>query len=415
MATIISTRALSPRLAVGLSAVLNFVGVFVSIEVADHGGSGDRGRRCGVDTIVFAGLIGAIAWNLVTWYFGPPSSSSHALIGGRWVRHLAAEGTDAVNGDGLVEKVLPPGADRARPGDAGGDSGDRDRLPHRGTTAPGVVNRGFRLGELPSGSMFSFAHGTNDAQKTMGIIVLALIAHGSLSAENFTVPTWVKVSAATAIALGTYVGGWRIIRTMGSRMITAGLLRTHTNVIHGGVTLGVEADSLNCSILGPDVTDDDPEFDLFVKGVRLRDDRQGRPEVHRDPTRHRARRHRGRRHRRDHRAAGEDHGRQPGEPRRPHGRAGQPRPARGGPQGAPVAAQRPPTIVYGDPDHVDAPRRRRRPRRVPLPVLLRATKGAVEPHDVEPFGPVSTVLAYDASPRRSRWRPAARAAWSARW
>jgi len=219
VATMISTRALSPRLAVGLSAALNFVGAFVSIKVATTVGQGIVDAGAASTTIVFAGLIGAIAWNLVTWYFGLPSSSSHALIGGTVGATLAAEGTSAVKGDGLVEKVLLPGL--IAPALAMLVAIAAIVIAYRivGGLRPGMVNRGFRLGQLLSGSMFSFAHGTNDAQKTMGIIVLALIAHGSLSAENFGVPTWVKVSAATAIALGTYAGGWRIIRTMGSRII----------------------------------------------------------------------------------------------------------------------------------------------------------------------------------------------------
>jgi len=169
--------------------------------------------------VVFAGLIGAIAWNLATWYFGLPSSSSHALIGGLVGAAFVAEGASAVQGDGIVEKVIIPGI--VAPILAFTAAGISILIAYRivGRQRPGSVNRAFRLGQLVSGSMFSLAHGTNDAQKTMGIITLALIAHGNLSADHFDVPTWVIVSSAAAIALGTYTGGWRIIRTMGTRII----------------------------------------------------------------------------------------------------------------------------------------------------------------------------------------------------
>jgi len=219
VATLISTRALSPRLAVTMSAVLNFVGAFVSIKVATTVGKGIVEAGSASTTIVFAGLIGAIAWNLATWYFGLPSSSSHALIGGVVGAALAAEGVGAVNGSGLVEKVLVPSL--VAPVLALVVAAIAIATAYRvvGRMRPGPVGRGFRLGQLITGSMQSFAHGTNDAQKTMGIIVLALIAHGDFTAADFHVPSWVKISAASAIALGTYAGGWRIIRTMGSRII----------------------------------------------------------------------------------------------------------------------------------------------------------------------------------------------------
>ena len=170
-------------------------------------------------TVVFAGLIGAIAWNLATWYFGLPSSSSHALIGGLVGAAFAASGASAIQVDGLVEKVIVPGI--VAPILAFTVAGMAILIAYRivGRLRPGPVNRAYRLGQLVSGSMFSLAHGTNDAQKTMGIITLALVAHGNLPANSFDVPTWVIVSSATAIALGTYTGGWRIIRTVGSRII----------------------------------------------------------------------------------------------------------------------------------------------------------------------------------------------------
>ena len=218
VATSISTRAMSPRVAVTLAAVLNFVGAFLSLEVAATIANGIVDADLVTPAIVFAGLVGAIAWNLATWYFGLPSSSSHALIGGVVGAAFAAEGAKAVFGDGLLEKVAIPAL--MAPVLALVVAGISILIAYRivGRQKPTVVSRGFRLGQILSGSLFSLSHGTNDAQKTMGIIFLALVANGSLNAGD-DVPVWVVVSAATAIALGTYVGGWRIIRTMGSRII----------------------------------------------------------------------------------------------------------------------------------------------------------------------------------------------------
>jgi len=219
VATSVSTRAMSPRAAVALAAALNFAGAFVSLEVAATIGSGIVESDAVTETLVFAGLIGAIAWNLATWYYGLPSSSSHALIGGVVGAALAAEGTGAVKGDGLIEKVLVPGI--VAPILAFFVAGISILIAYRivGRLRPGPVNRGYRLGQLVSASLFSLAHGTNDAQKTMGVITLALVAHGDLPADDFDVPVWVIVSSAAAIALGTYSGGWRIIKTMGTRII----------------------------------------------------------------------------------------------------------------------------------------------------------------------------------------------------
>ncbi len=218
VATSISTRAMPPRVAVGLAAVLNFVGAFLSLEVAATIASGIVDAGLVTEEIVFAGLIGAIFWNLLTWYFGLPSSSSHALIGGVVGSMLAAEGTKGVLGDGIVEKVVTPAL--VAPLLAFVTAGLAILICYRivGRRSPGSVNRGFRGGQIITASLFSIAHGTNDAQKTMGIIFLALVANGSLQASD-DVPTWVILSAATAIALGTYAGGWRIIRTMGTRII----------------------------------------------------------------------------------------------------------------------------------------------------------------------------------------------------
>src|SRR3954447_1634750 len=219
VATSISTRAVSPRLAVLLAALLNFAGAFISLAVGGTVANGIVNSAAITPTIVFAGLIGATGWNIATWYFGLPSSSSHALIGGVVGSTLAAEGTSAVQGGGLLSKVVVPAL--VAPTVAFVVAGLAITLVYRivGMLRPGPVNRGFRLGQLASGGLLALAHGTNDAQKTMGVITLALVAHGNISADNFHVPSWVVVSSATAIALGTYTGGWRIIKTMGTRII----------------------------------------------------------------------------------------------------------------------------------------------------------------------------------------------------
>ena len=218
VATSISTRAMGPRSAVAMAAVLNFVGAFLSLAVAATIASGIVEAGVITPQIVFAGLIGAIAWNLATWYFGLPSSSSHALIGGVVGSTLAAVGTSGVQFEGLLDKVVIPAL--VAPVLALVTAGLGILIIYRivGRQHPGTVSRGFRLGQIVSGGLLSLAHGTNDAQKTMGIIMLALVANGNLPADA-AIPTWVVVSAASAIALGTYVGGWRIIKTMGTRII----------------------------------------------------------------------------------------------------------------------------------------------------------------------------------------------------
>jgi PiT family inorganic phosphate transporter len=218
VATSISTRAARPQVAVAFAAVLNFVGAFISISVAATVASGIVDAGVITPTVVFAGLIGAIAWNLATWYFGLPSSSSHALIGGVVGSAFAASGADAILADGVVGKVLIPAL--VAPTVAFLVAGISIGIVYRvvGRQRPGTVTRGFRYGQVVSGGMLALAHGTNDAQKTMGVITLALIANGTLAAGSDP-PFWVIVSAAAAIALGTYSGGWRIIRTTGTRII----------------------------------------------------------------------------------------------------------------------------------------------------------------------------------------------------
>ena len=218
VATSISTRAMRPRIAVAYAAILNFVGAFISLEVAATVAEEVVEAGAITPTVVFAGLIGAIAWNLTTWYYGLPSSSSHALLGGVMGSTIAAAGTGAVIADGVIGKVLIPAVVAPVVAFVVGALAIVAAYRIVGRMRPGPVNRGFRLGQTVSGGMLALAHGTNDAQKTMGVITLALVANGSLGADE-GVPFWVVVSAATAMALGTYGGGWRIIRTMGTRII----------------------------------------------------------------------------------------------------------------------------------------------------------------------------------------------------
>jgi PiT family inorganic phosphate transporter len=214
MATTISTGALKPKVAVAMSAALNLVGAFLSVEVANTISKGlvdENGIR---PEVIFAALTGAILWNLMTWLVGLPSSSSHALMGGLVGATVASAGFGAVHGDVLVTKVLLPAV--AAPIVAGVAAMLATRFSYGiGKNADGEATRkGYRAGQIASAGLVSLAHGTNDAQKTMGIITLALIAGGAI-APGSNPPTWVILSAGLAIALGTYIGGWRIIRTMG--------------------------------------------------------------------------------------------------------------------------------------------------------------------------------------------------------
>jgi len=219
VATSISTRAMAPKMAVGLAAALNFVGAFLSLAVAATIASGIVEAGGVTLTVIFAGLVGAIVWNIVTWYAGLPSSSSHALIGGMVGAVFVSEGADAVFfQEGILGKVMIPAL--VAPTLAFIIGGIAILVLYRivGRMRPGPVTGGFRLGQVISGGLLALAHGTNDAQKTMGVITLALVANGTIAADDFHVPDWVVISAATAIALGTYAGGWRIIKTMGSRI-----------------------------------------------------------------------------------------------------------------------------------------------------------------------------------------------------
>ncbi len=218
IATSVSTRALTPRTAVALAAVLNFAGAFVSIAVAATIATGIVNPDAVTLSVVLAGLVGAISWNLVTWFLGLPSSSSHALIGGVSGAAIAAAGWDVIQWEGVWEKVVLPGLLSPTIGFASALALMIGLVWVIRRRSPTRVNRVFRRAQIVSGSFVAFTHGTNDAQKTMGIIALALIATGHLDAEEFDIPFWVIASSAIAMGLGTYAGGWRIIKTMGTRI-----------------------------------------------------------------------------------------------------------------------------------------------------------------------------------------------------
>ncbi|MBL1075649.1 inorganic phosphate transporter [Nocardia sp. 2] len=226
MATSIATGALPPRTAVLLSGFLNLVGAFLSVAVAATVAEGivDLSEVSGkaLLDIVFAGLVGGILWNLFTWLLGLPSSSSHALFGGLIGATIAALGWSGViwtsGHKGVLAKIIIPAL--LAPVVAALVAAIGSWVVYRITRGSNekTVEHGFRWGQIGSASLVSLAHGTNDAQKTMGIIFLALIAHGSAKASD-PLPLWVIVSCAVAIALGTCLGGWRIIRTLGKGLV----------------------------------------------------------------------------------------------------------------------------------------------------------------------------------------------------
>src|ERR1700731_2357885 len=234
MATSIATGALKPKTAVLLAGVLNLVGAFLSVEVAvtvttsvvkiQDSKTGHLipsiSSSTGL-TIIFAGLIGGILWNLLTWLFGIPSSSSHALFGGLIGAGLAALGSKGVNWAGVTQKVLIPAV--AAPVIAGVVAACGTWLVYRITQKVMKKRRedGFRWGQIATASLVALSHGTNDAQKTMGVIALALITTGHLTGNvaKDGLPIWIIFSCALAIGLGTYIGGWRVIRTLGKGLV----------------------------------------------------------------------------------------------------------------------------------------------------------------------------------------------------
>jgi PiT family inorganic phosphate transporter len=218
IATSVSTRALTPRVALVMAAVMNFVGAFLGTEVAETVGKGIINTPAGQHglVIVLSALVGAITWNLITWYFGLPSSSSHALIGGLVGAGLASAST--VLWSGILDKVVIPMMVSPAVGFLGAFLLMTAILWIFRRSNPGKTTRGFRLAQSLSAAAMALGHGLQDAQKTMGVIFLALLTTGHVDPGD-EIPIWVKVAAATAISLGTYSGGWRIMRTLGRRII----------------------------------------------------------------------------------------------------------------------------------------------------------------------------------------------------
>ncbi|MHA6780135.1 anion permease [Pseudonocardia saturnea] len=217
IATSVSTRALAPRTALIMAAVMNMVGAFLGTEVASTVGSGIIDAPQGISglVVVLAALIGAIAWNLVTWWFGLPSSSSHALIGGLVGAALAAAST--VQWTGVVQKVVIPMVLSPIVGFVLAGAVMLALLWIFRNGRPRRLTRGFRYAQTVSAAAMALGHGLQDAQKTMGVIVLALVVGGYH--EGFEIPWWVVVLSAGALSAGTYAGGWRIMRTLGRRII----------------------------------------------------------------------------------------------------------------------------------------------------------------------------------------------------
>jgi phosphate/sulfate permease len=219
IATSISTRALTPRVALALAAVMNIVGALISTKVAATVGGGIIGPpqgRAGL-IIVLAAVLGAIAWNLFTWWLGLPSSSSHALIGGLVGAALA--GAESVKWSGVLDKVVVPMVISPLVGFGLSYLFMLGLLWVFRKANAVRANRGFRWGQIASAATMAFGHGTQDAQKTMGVIALTLVVSGHLDAKD-GIPLWVILSSAAAISLGTYSGGWRVMRTLGRRIFS---------------------------------------------------------------------------------------------------------------------------------------------------------------------------------------------------
>ena len=228
MATSIATGALTPKVAVTLSAILNLIGAFLSVEVAKTVGKGivnldqfnlsSETDAYKLLLVVFAGLIGGIVWNLLTWLLGIPSSSSHALFGGLIGAAFVSLGIGGVAWANILGKIIIPAL--AAPFVAGVVSACGTWLIYRITDSVEEHNKNdhFRIGQIATASLVSLAHGTGDAQKTMGVIFLALVAYGEIDADTH-MPLWIIAACASAIALGTYTGGWRVIRTLGKGLV----------------------------------------------------------------------------------------------------------------------------------------------------------------------------------------------------
>lgn len=257
IATSVSTRALSPRVAIAMSATANFVGALTGTAVAHTIGAGLITPQSEGGLVVAAALVGAIVWNLLTWRMGIPSSSSHALIGGLLGASAAAVGFSAWQMGGILGKVILPLVGSPIAGFAIGFAlmvliFNLFRRAH-----PKAMNDRFRRLQVLSAAYMAFSHGSNDAQKTMGVMTLALVSAGVLT--EFKVPLWVIVLAAGAISLGTAAGGWRIIRTMGTKVVKLDPVHgfaaetTAATVIFGASTLGMPVSTthvISSAILG---------------------------------------------------------------------------------------------------------------------------------------------------------------------
>jgi len=218
IATVVSTKVLSPKAAVLMAAVLNLVGAFIGTEVASTIGKGivNADLLAGSQILILAALLGAIFWNLITWFFGLPSSSSHALIGGLVGAVVAYQGWDSLNYSTLINKVILPVFVSPLSGFIGGYLLMLLVAWLTVNFKPRIMNRFFRRLQIFSAAFMAMSHGNNDAQKTMGIITLALVLFGRI--PSFEVPVWVKMACATAMTLGTATGGWKIIKTMGHKI-----------------------------------------------------------------------------------------------------------------------------------------------------------------------------------------------------
>jgi PiT family inorganic phosphate transporter len=274
IATSVSTRALKPQWAIAMSATANFVGALTGTAVAKTIGSGLITPQSEGGVVVAAALIGAIVWNLLTWRFGIPSSSSHALIGGLLGASAAAVGFGAWQMDGILGRVILPLVSSPIAGFAIGFAlmvviFNLFRRAH-----PKTMNDRFRRLQVLSAAYMAFSHGSNDAQKTMGVMTLALVSAGVLT--DFVVPLWVIILAATAISLGTAAGGWRIIRTMGTKVVKLDPVHgfaaetTAATIIFGASTLGMPVSTthvISSAILGVGSSD---RFNAVHWGVARR-------------------------------------------------------------------------------------------------------------------------------------------------
>lgn len=217
VATSISTRAVPPNLALLVAALLNIVGALVSTSVAATLAKGIVDPNAVTAPVILGGLMGAIFWNLVTWWWALPNSSSHCLIGGVTGAVLATQGSSHVKWAAIADKVLIPTVAAPLIGFAAGIAIMIALLWIFHRSQPGIINRRFRLAQTVSASIMAFSHGSNDAQKTMGVITLALFTTHAI--PTLTVPLWVKLACAITMGLGTYAGGKKIIRTLGMRLV----------------------------------------------------------------------------------------------------------------------------------------------------------------------------------------------------